>query len=224
MPVLDELRAAFAYSYGMTRKHWRAFILPAIVYGICMFLPDIISAVTDRKGDLYFLIAVTAAFLSMTFTIGLARMAFLLERGERASFWTMFAYGRYILPLLGTNLIFGLPVLFLGLLELRFLPYAILPTALAVGYFLLRLSFFTYFLAAAEKPLGLWESLRLSYRATRGRSVFVFCLTVAEFALLILGVLVLGFGIIWAVPYTTFACTFAYRRLIQAPDLTSPLA
>ena len=221
--IFPEFKSTWQYAYKATLEHYAVLLPTSLLYGLSLFAGDISSFLVDKKSDAYFMVALAGAILSMAFNIGIARMGFQLEEKKPVSTLMLFGYGRFILPLIALNLILGGPLFIIGLWVLSVAPY-FFPLAVVAGvYFFVRLGLFSYFLAIAPPATGkflasfgaLYLSLRQSFHATHGWFIFLLLLMIAEFALLILGALLLGIGLIWAVPFTLFANTHVFRRISE---------
>lgn len=215
MKSIALVREALAYARQKTVLHQKQLRVPSLVYGLTLFASDICSYIIDEKSEAYLVFAYLTAIFSVVFSLGYIRIVFLLEEDRPASPWILFAYGNCILPFVGINFALGLPIIALGLFLFKWIPFSLPFTAFAIAYLFLRISFFGYFLAAANSEIRIWKSLHDSYRATRGFVAVALILTMLEFVFLFLGAIPLGIGLIWAVPFVTFANTYVFRRVLR---------
>lgn len=75
----------------------------------------------------------------------------------------------------------------------------------------LRYSLYTYFIA--EKGVGPIQALKMSGETTQGSKWDLFGLAIASILIVIAGALLLGFGLLVAIPIVVIAWAFAYRIL-----------
>ena len=234
MTTLSLLRECARHGATRATKHWKALAGASVAYGFTLVVPDLLGHILDPKSDYFYLIGVAFAFLNVSFGIGMARMARLLEDGKPASWTLLFSYTAYILPLLGLTLVFIALLLGLWLIAGMLQPAApsgdsfkswnsLLPIAGILGgaYVYVRVSFFAYALAADDTGITAWEALKRSFRATRGWFWFSVVLGIGEILAYGLGIAALGIGLLWVIPFTLFASNHAYARIRSSHGLTS---
>lgn len=201
----------------ITGTSWRAlksqiWVLAGlyIAYTIISFIINIFTMPASPQGDLFRFTPLMGAgslamlFISGLFMLGYVKNLFQTLDGQEPRFS---AYGRQaskILTFIVCMLLYSLIV------SVGFVLF-IIPGI----YLALRLQFATAFIV--EENTGILESLKMSWRITRGHMGKLFLLAVLETALVILGMLVFLIGIFVAVPLVLMMYCYTYRQLYPNP-------
>lgn len=132
--------------------------------------------------------------------IGIARIALKLARRQRAEFSDLFSGGPLFLPVLGVSILIGLAVFF-GMV-LLIIPGIILALMLWPAYYLV-----------VDQKTGVIESFSLANKVTQGNWGTAFLLWVLSVGIMILGILALCIGVIFAAPLVTMLWAVAYLMM-----------
>lgn len=106
------------------------------------------------------------------------------------------------------------------------LTYLIFLTAMVVSmiYVALRLFLVTYILLApcmGEETVSAVQSLELSWRYTRGQTLYIFLLILSNGLLIILSLVLLLVGYLWTLPLTHISEALAYKQLREKYEGTT---
>ncbi|RYD35709.1 MAG: DUF4339 domain-containing protein [Verrucomicrobiaceae bacterium] len=138
--------------------------------------------------------------ISIFLYLGLARVGLNVVSGGTISVAQLFSGGSKLLTAFGASILFGLAV-FIGLILL------IVPGI----YLLIRLGYFLP--AIVDRNLGAVDSLKYSWELTRNSALPIFLLWIVSALLIFAGALLLGIGLIYAMPVVSIATVAVYRWL-----------
>lgn len=142
----------------------------------------------------------------------------------------------YSIAVLGAILIFIFPTVMFGLTGLFFssLFRSYLFIFLAAGvilvialsylstYLIMKYQFFGYFIVALGKEVGPIKSLNLSSKITRGVKMNLYVFSLLSGLITLLGALVFGVGLIWAIPTVGIAHAYIFKKLLfQSQSIAS---
>ena len=133
-------------------------------------------------------------------TTGLINLQLRIARGQQVSFGTLFSGGRWFLKTFLTSMLLGI-VIFLGLI------------AFIVPGVYLALRYWTCLHFIVDKDCGVMESLKLASAASRGNMGGSFLLFLIGMGLVILGFIMLCFGIIVTAPVCFLSLTISYLMM-----------
>ncbi len=196
--------------------------------------------VDPRVGSaVFFIMWIGVMLLQIWLGIGQALFMLRVARGQDSSFNDVFQGGRWILPVIGASLVFGLAIG--GVIALCMIPALITMAALggnqgaalvvfgvcaliAVVVLIvvtLRLSQFYYLII--DRGAGVMESLRLSVEVTRGNAGNLLVLGFMTWIINIAGALACLVGLFFTMPFTVLLFPVAYLALTGQP-IADPLA
>lgn len=142
--------------------------------------------------------------LNIYLYLGLARVGLNVVSGGTINLAQLFSGGKKLLTAFGASILFGLAV-GLGFVLL------IIPGI----YLLIRLGYFLP--AIVDRNLGAVDSLKYSWELTRNSGLPIFLLWIISALLIFAGALLLGIGLIYAMPVVSIATVVVYRWLQYGP-------
>ncbi len=167
-------------------------LLPVILTNIDLFASDIASIIT------YLLVMLVGIIVGM----GAIKISLNFCDHKKSSFSTLFSQYRLFFIYLLTTIIYSLIVL------LGFILFIIPGIYLAI-----RFAFFEYFII--DKKMGVIQSLKESWKITKGNFWGLFAFYFIVIIINILGALTLLLGLFVTIPITMIAWAFIYRRLLE---------
>jgi uncharacterized membrane protein len=87
------------------------------------------------------------------------------------------------------------------LIGLAVISYLIIKMILAIGFLV-------------DKKIGPWQSIKMSFRATRGNFWGIFGLMIILCLIIMMSIIPLGIGLIWALPYAIITYGVMYKNLL----------
>jgi uncharacterized membrane protein len=142
--------------------------------------------------------------------IGLTVIALKLARGQRAEFSELFSGARRFLPVLGASILAGF-ALFFGFL------------LLIVPGVILCLMFWPFYYLIVDEKTSVVDSFSNAYTVTRGNLGTTFVLWLASVGIILLGLLALCVGVLFAAPLVSMIWAVAYLMMSgQIPTQPAP--
>lgn len=184
-------------AWKFTKDHLGYLLSFMVIYFLINGLFTALNYKTDSV-PISLLGTVITTFIYM----GLYNSALLITEGVRPNLDQLYANWAKFAPWILASILFGL-MLLAGLALL------IVPGL----YLLARYGLYTFFILDRDKNLGPIEALKAAAKASEGHRWDLFLLYMSCFGLNLLGILLLGFGLLFTVPLTVIALAIAYRRL-----------
>lgn len=212
------INQAFSTGWRVFTKNPWIFIGAALVSLALVNIPPYVMKKFDAAslsfGAVILFYIAGAAFwvANMIVSLGFIRVALKLLAGASAAFADLFADSKKIFTYLAASIIYGL--IAMGGLILLIAPGII---------FLIRFQFYAYFIV--DKNADIVESLRLSWRATKGSALQVLFFNIVGIILTIGSMLVIGLftdiarfdtsqiALLAAMPVVIVASTYVYNKL-----------
>lgn len=195
--MIEQIRQSWAFAW----KHWRVFLPLTSSYLAAVVGPELIQRLfqVDQNQDFTVVgIGVIAACLVLILDLALVDYVFRLNRSQAITFGSIFRYAQYILPMLGTGTVIGLPIFLLALTLFRFASYLLPVLVVLVIWGMARTVYFRAIIV--ETNCGVWASLFASWRLTRGRFFRAFVVMVVHSALELVGFVALLIGLVISLP------------------------
>ncbi len=131
------------------------------------------------------------------------------------------------ISILSAILILSIPGIWaLPALGLSFFTFIIaIPLFVFFIYIMLRIMFYSYIYLDEEKNMNLIDSIKESWRLTKGNTLDIFIFLLACCGCLLFGLLALIVGILWAMPLIYLAQAYVYQQLLNLDkaQTTEPL-
>ena len=132
--------------------------------------------------------------------VGQVLIALKLARSQPATFSDLFSGGPRFLPVLGGSILGGI------MFTIGFM-------ACIVPGIILALMFWPYYYLIVDNKRGVFESFQTAQTITQGNWGTAFILAIASFGIMILGLLALCVGVIFAAPLVTMLWATAYLMM-----------
>ncbi len=159
---------------------------------------DIYKAISSEMGSPLYVI-VTQLF-SVFMSLGIVRVGLNVVSGKEVSVGQLFGGGRMILPAIGASIIYWAMIL------VGFICFIVPGIYLALRY--------SQFLnAMVDRNMGVLESLKYSSAITANSRMSLFALGFVSFGIVLLGILALVVGLIFAYPLIWMTWMVAFRWL-----------
>lgn len=184
------------------------FVLGVIAVGcLVQVAPNIIEVILKipKEGGIHSLFSVIGWVISVYMSAGIIRVLLRVVRGEETKIDDLFADPELVPRYMAASSLYGLIVL-VGFL-LLFVPGMI---------WSIKYGMFGYFLV--EHKVGIGESLKRSAELTEGSKWQLFFFGLANAGIMILGVLALGIGVLFALPLVSVAHAYAYILLSRRQE------
>ena len=203
MPMLPKFSKKEAISAGwqIFKANWKFLVAVTAISLVISYAP---TAVSQAWSNQY---PVPAVLFSLIFwvvglvvSIGLVKIFLNLVDGKAVNFTDLYAYWRLVWYYLLVQILAGI-IIFLGLI------FLVVPGII----FGIRLQFASYYVI--DKGLGPLAAVKASWAATRGsvRNLFLFGILIG--LVYLLGVIVIGVGLLAAIPVSGLAVAVVYRKL-----------
>lgn len=209
MPTFS-IKAAFRFGWEKTKKHF--WFLAAVMVGTWLVSMILNWAGQDRDASfpLVLIVGLLSWAVGIALEIGITRISLKMQDDVRGGIEDFLPDWDLFWRVLGTSIIYGLIVI-AGLILL------IVPGVIwALKYY-----FATWL--AIDKGLRPMEAIRESGKMTSGNKGQLFLFWLACIGIILLGVIALFVGLLWAVPTAMIATAFVYRKLSERGQKELPL-
>jgi|SRR3989344_1935668 len=221
-------REAVKVGWEVFKKNWKfLFLVGAIVFIFSSVLNAVVQFLPDSLWPLSLLIGIFSWILGITMSIGLLKINVKAVNDEPLVLMDLYSHYqlflKFLLAQFVANLASIVPVIVLavGVMVFSTANGNVVLTVLGafltlVGLGLLiivttRLMFAQYFVV--DREMGPADAVRASWNATRGEVVNLILFGVLLFLVVILGLLALVVGLVVAIPVTTLATAYVYKKL-----------
>ena len=198
------IKEAFSYGWTTFKKRPVFFIVFSLIIIGANIIPSFLNGILSNKElhleTLSFVITVLGAILSWIVTLGMINFTLKIYDNKPVTYSSIFEKWKLILSYFLSNLLYGL-IIFAGLILL------IVPGII----WSIKFQYFPY--TMVDRGTGIIESLKLSSKITNGNKWKLFLFNLAQGLICILGFLLLGIGILIAIPLITMAEAYVYRKL-----------
>lgn len=143
---------------------------------------------------------IVSQLVSILMSLGVTRVGLNLVSGQEVSVGQLFGQGRKILPAIGASILYGAMIL-VGLI------------CFIVPGIYLALRYGQFLNAMVDRNLGVLESLKYSSAITANSRMSLFALWFVSFGIVLLGLLALFVGLIFAYPLIWMTWMVAFRWL-----------
>ncbi len=202
--LIDE---AIQFGWQVMKKNFFFFVGILLFILAIQFVPMILESLINSESIAFSIVTLVFYLLLMLFSIilgmGVVKISLNFNDDKKNSFSTLFSqYKLFFIYLLAT-------ILYTIIVFLGFILF-IIPGI----YFAIRLSFFEYLIV--DKKMGIIESLKESWKLTKGNFwgllAFMFIIVVIN----ILGAFALLVGLFVSIPITWIAWAYIYRKLPES--------
>lgn len=177
------------------------FLLLFLVLFAVNFVPALLSGMFNRDFPIISIVISIASYVVQIITsVGAVKIALKFVDGQKPALSDLFTYYRYGFKYFLSALLYGL-IVGLGSLAL------IIPGIILA----IRLQFCIYFVV--DKDAGPIAALKHSWAITRGSARNLFLYWLVLIGVVLLGLLALVIGLLWAVPTVMVAGAYVFRKL-----------
>jgi uncharacterized membrane protein len=198
------IKEALSYGWTTFKKRPWFFIAFTVIIIVLNLAPGFLSGPRDNNPhDLNaykFIITVLGAILSWIVSLGTINFALNIYDNKPAAYSDIFAKWRLAFQFFLASILYGLIVI-AGFILL------IIPGII----WSIKFRYYPYLMV--DRKTGVLESLRLSSRITDGNKWRIFLFNIVTMLIVLLGFILLGVGILAAIPVTMLASAYVYRKL-----------
>ncbi len=207
------------------------FMLGMLAVGVGGRDPDMIQAISQ-------ILQIASSVVDTWLGAGVSMAMLEIARGRDTEISRLFSGGRYLLRLIGLQVLLGLVALGImavlaGIPALFGYVVAGKHAAMNIGavgivismvpLIYLGFAMFATQLLIIDRDMGIIDSIKQSWQVTQGNKLSLFLLGLVSVGIIILGVLALVVGIIFAIPLVVIIYTVAYLAMTGQP-IASPQA
>ncbi len=221
-------REAVRAGWEAFKKNWKFFLLTgAVVLIFSTILNAVAQGLPDTLWPISLLVGLSSWFIGIVMSIGILKINIKAVYDEPLVLMDLYSHYqlflKFLLAQFVANLASIVPVIVLavGVMVFSTANGNVVLTVLGafltlVGLGLLiivttRLMFVQYFVV--DREMGPADAVRASWNATRGEVVNLILFGVLLFLVVILGLLALVVGLVVAIPVTTLATAYVYKKL-----------
>lgn len=191
-------REAFETSWKLFRAHWKLLVAMTVTTGLISLTQGYYAQ--NNQGTSAVIFNFIFWLLQIIIALGYLHIALLLTAKKPARFADLFSQYRLALHYLIGSILYGL-IVALGLVLL------IIPGLI----FAIRMQLWPY--VVVDKGAGPIAAIRGSWNMTKGQVGNLLLFDVLVGLVTLVGAMLLGLGLLVAVPVTSLAMAFVYRRL-----------
>lgn len=195
---------ALSYGWKTFKKRPGFFIVFSLIIIGLNIIPGILGNIFSNKqfhlGTFNFIFTILGAILSWIVTLGTINFSLKIYDNKPISYSSIFEKWRLAFFYFLASLLYGL-IVFVGFILL------IVP-GIIWG---IKFQYFPY--AMVDRGTGVIESLKLSSKITNNNKWKLFLFNLVQGLIMLLGFLLLGIGILIAMPVTVMAEAYIYRKL-----------
>lgn len=194
-------KEAIGFGWTNLKAHWKFLLVIGLISILGSVVPNVMPQVLANQSVLIRLLLTIAAWIfSVILSMGVINIMLMFVDGKMPQLTDLFTSAHLFIKFILAQILM-LVVLFIGYM-LFIIPGII---------FSVRLQFVTY--AIVDKKLGPIGALKYSWAVTKGQFWRLSVFNLVNGLVMILGILALGIGIIVAIPVTSLATAFVYRKL-----------
>lgn len=189
-------KEAIWFGWEKTKANLRFFIKVMIIVALIYLVPGLFK----EKGIITVVASLIFWALQIIVDLGLIKISLRMHDGEKAAVSDLFSTSELVLKYLAASILYGV-IIAAGFLLL------VIPGII----FAIKLQFYSYFIV--DKNSGPIEALKKSWAVTRGANWNLYLFALLQSGVTLLGLLALLVGLLVAVPVTSLANAYVYRKL-----------
>jgi uncharacterized membrane protein len=198
------IKEAFSYGWETFKKRPAFFIVFSLIIIGVNIIPGILSPILSNKElhleALSFIVPLLGAILSMIVSLGIINFTLKIFDNKPTSYSSIFEKWQLVFLYFFASILYCL-IIFAGFFLL------IVPGII----WSIKFQFFPYFMV--DRGTGIIESLKLSSKITNNNKWWLFLFGLVQGLVGFLGFLLLGIGILAAIPIGIMAEVYVYRKL-----------
>lgn len=203
MSKLFKTREVVAFGWDKTNDHLKFFIpFTAGLIVLVIVLNMVMGRFATAGGFLSLSMNVVWTIIDVIITLGLIKLSLVVMRGGVPALKTVFSQTNHFFKYFFASLLYAL-IVFGGFLLL------VVPGVI----WAIRFRYFGY--AIVDKNMGIMESLKESYRLTKGHTWNLFVFALALFGINLLGFIPLGLGLLVTIPLSMIAVARVWSILTE---------
>lgn len=191
-------REALGTGWKIFKAHWKLLVAATVTTGFISLVQGYYAQNTQGTSVLVFNFIFW--LLQIVVALGFLHICLLLVAKQAARFGDLFSEYRYVLHYLVGSILYGL-IVAIGLVLL------ILPGII----FAVRMQLWSYFIV--DKHVGPLAALKGSWKMTKGSVINLLLFDILIGLVTLVGAILLGLGLLVAVPVTSVATAWIYRKL-----------
>lgn len=191
-------REAFETGWKLFKANWKLLIAVTVTTGAVSLTQGYYAQNNQNASAVIFNFVFW--LIQIVVALGYLHIALLLTAKKSAHYADLFSQYRYTIHYLIGSILYGLIVAF-GLVLL------IVPGLI----FAIRMQLWSYFIV--DRHLGPIAALKASWKVTKGSSVNLLLFDILVGLVTLVGAMLLGLGLLVAVPVTSLAMAWVYRKL-----------
>jgi uncharacterized membrane protein len=198
------IKEAFSYGWKTFKKRPAFFIIFSLIIIGVNIVPGILNSILSNKElhleALNFIVPLLGAILSLIVSLGIINFTLKIFDNKPTSYSNIFEKWQLVLRFFLTSILYNLIIL-AGFVLL------IIPGII----WSIKFQFFPYFMV--DRGTGIIESLNLSSKITNCNKWKLLLFNLVQGLVYFLGFLLLGIGILAAIPLGAMAEAYVYRKL-----------
>jgi len=187
--------------YEAVKKNFFFILKILVALAFIYTISNAIQKSVENNGNLFMVLGILIWILNIIVNMGLIQISIKFAQKEKVAIRDLF-YTKSIFTFVVASFLTGI-IVFAGFILL------IIPGI----YLAIRLQFSTYLIV--DKKLGIMDSIKTSWRITRGHTWNLFLFGLLLLLLNILGAIALIIGLIVTIPTTGIATAHVYKKLSE---------
>ncbi len=210
-------------AWNITKRNFVVILGYSIVAFIAVFSAQFTLAFLVNQQDVLitYIVLVLVLIINSMATLGFYKLTFQLIDNEEEEFTlqSVIPSWRMVLSFISISLLLGFLVATFNLLISNFSDMQTLImvvkiiAVIALFYLILRSIFFPCFIVDDESSS--FQSIRQSFQLTRDNLLRIMSVFMLVIALIVIGILALGIGVIVTFPFTNIVLVVTYRKLVN---------
>ncbi len=200
-------KEALAFGWKTTKENFWFLVGLMLLVFVISLIPDMLIKILDVKDSAgSSLLNIIGWILGGFLQLGTLKILLEFVDGKKPSYSLLWSQSHLLLRYLAASVLVGVAVM-IGMVLL------IVPGIIIALMFML----YSYFIV--DKGAGVTQSIKMSMKATAGHRWQLFGFALLCLLLNFVGALLLGVGLLVAIPTTMLASTYIYRKLVQPDEL-----
>ncbi|MGX8176714.1 DUF975 family protein [Exiguobacterium artemiae] len=180
---------------------WGFTVLMFLLFGILQGIPNLLSSDYDEPFQMIDFIGLIVTVLLIPLSAGWGWFALSIARGEKTKISDLFEPYKYFVKVVLLSIV---QFIFLFLWALLLVVPAIIKS---FSYML------TYYILRDEPSIGVLEAITRSRQMMDGHKMEAFLLILSFIGWFLLGVITIGIGFLWIIPYVSVTLAKFYDRI-----------
>ncbi len=205
------IRAALSFGWEKTHAHLSFFIpFMAGLIAVVLLLNMLVNVAEHSGWVMRVAMNVISVVVNVILGLGLIKLSLDVIHEKKPTVHTLFSENDHFFQYFFASFLYAVAT-FIGFVLL------IIPGVIIA----VRLRYFGY--AIIEKKMGIIDSLKESYRLTKGNTWQLFLFALVIFGINILGFIPLGLGLLITVPISMIAVAYVWRKLQGETPVTQAI-